>query len=407
MSRELAVSSRRLLSTHGSTRGSAYVMSNKIVRHADQLFVAWLDSPGMAMIRCLDLAANTLSPAVKLGQTAQPDNHCGPALTITSDNHLHCIVGSHHRPFRYRRTVRPLDISEWTDESFPPDSTYPSLVATADDTLHLTARAFVPRGESPKLIYQRRVPDGNWSEPLVLAQTPSPTGYTHYGNALVADARGVLHLVFHFFHGDPAESRYLAYMRSADGGTTWCRSDGSEIPLPATVDSVEIIADRPDLLVRGQSVCAAGDRLYAMGTGQGGAWTSLFALTPDDGWTETDLLPVIARFSPGCSSPQEGTVTVDAHGRLYVLLDVKSPDLPWGDASIEPLLLVSDDGGTTFEGMRLCAPDPSTPNWLSNLERSATTLPVAGPPAVLYTHGVKGVGCTPSDLTRVHLVTLG
>jgi hypothetical protein len=362
------------------------------------------------MIRSLDLDTGALSDPFTLGQTEVKDNHCGPAIVATSDGHLHAIIGAHNRRFRYRKTVRPADITEWTDElAFAPDSTYPSLAAGPDDTLHMVGRAWLPpgRSESCKLVYQKRKGDSGWSDPLAVCKTPSPTGYVHYGGNILCDPEGTLHLTFHMFHGDPAESPIQGYLRSADEGETWTQSDGTKVELPATIDTCEVFVKNEDEILRGGQSVAQDEqgRLFVLVTGDHGT-TAIHRLNGPGDWAVIELCPHIDDFYPGHRSPQEGNVTFDCDGILYVCLDMKNPEAEWGDPSGEVLLLISVDCGETFTGLPITQPDPTVPHWLSNLERSTGLAPIKGPPAILYTAGFKGVGCTPMEKTEIHLVIL-
>ena len=63
------------------------------------------------------------------------DNHGGPALTVDGQSFLHAVYYPHHHPFRYRKSRRPNDASEWEEEvSFGQRCTYPTLVCAADGT---------------------------------------------------------------------------------------------------------------------------------------------------------------------------------------------------------------------------------------------------------------------------------
>ena len=267
--KSISVSSRHLLSSNGSSRGTAYAMSNKIITRGDQIIACWLDKPGMSTVRALNRETEELSPKVEMGQTAMVDNHCGPALVDTSDDHLHIVIGSHNRPFRYRRTVRSGDINEWTGEKpFPPDATYPSVVVSPSDKLHLTSRAYLPRGETCKLVYQHRLPeDDSWSEAIALVKTPAEDGYVSYTNSLTIDSQGTLHLTFQLFHGDPQVSPFVGYLRSPDDGTTWTHSDGTPVELPGTIDTVEIVDEYTDGHVYCHSVvCDLAGHVFILAT---------------------------------------------------------------------------------------------------------------------------------------------
>ena len=118
-----------LLSRRGSGRASAYAEANKIVTFQHKTHVAWLDSvtDGFCVrIRTLDRQSNQWSQMYTIGMAY--DNHGGPALTVDDRGFLHVVYYPHHHPFRYRKSKRPNDASEWEEEiEFGEELTYPLL----------------------------------------------------------------------------------------------------------------------------------------------------------------------------------------------------------------------------------------------------------------------------------------
>ena len=171
-----------LLSAHGCGRSTAYPQENKIVTLDDAVHVAWLDSAAEGFrvrVRTLDRGSGTWSATHTIGGAY--DNHGGPALVNDSQGYLHVAYYPHHHAIRYRRSVRPNDASEWTDEELIGDGySYPKLAVGRDDELVLSCRrSFLREGrlghERPwELHLLRRSPGGSWSEPLVLARSRHP-----------------------------------------------------------------------------------------------------------------------------------------------------------------------------------------------------------------------------------------
>lgn len=105
---------RFLFSLEGSGRATANLESPKIVSFEGKTHVAWLDSPKEGFrirIRTMDQSSGDGSEKWTIGEAQE--NHGGPALTIDEEGYLHILFYSHHHPFRYRRSVRPNDASEW------------------------------------------------------------------------------------------------------------------------------------------------------------------------------------------------------------------------------------------------------------------------------------------------------
>jgi tRNA(Arg) A34 adenosine deaminase TadA len=177
------------------------------------------------------------------------DSHCTPAMVIDSRGYLHVVVGAHGRPFRYTRSRRPLDVTEWTDDVKVLDSgfwtpttdsdgegrqTYASLVCGHDDTLHLVFRqarlsrtGLFPNVGYHALSYQKKPPGNPWSSARLLAYPAGGSGYTNYFQKLTTDRDGRLYLSFNFYRhrGVPKIYRVIRRFRlrmvwsSTDGGT--------------------------------------------------------------------------------------------------------------------------------------------------------------------------------------------
>ncbi|MEE4274366.1 MAG: BNR-4 repeat-containing protein [Thermoleophilia bacterium] len=175
------------------------------------------------------------------------DSHCTPAMVIDSRGYIHLVAGAHHRPFRYTRSVRPLDISEWKPEVKVLDSgfwtedtdsdgegrqTYASLVCGADDTLHLVFRqmrrsrtGLFPLVPYFALSYQKRPLGEPWSKARMLAYSAGGGGYVNYYHKLTTDQNGRLYLSFNVYrHRDTAKLyrvlrrfRYRMVWSSPDG----------------------------------------------------------------------------------------------------------------------------------------------------------------------------------------------
>jgi hypothetical protein len=107
-------SALRVLSERGCGRATAYSEFNKIVAIGARTHVSWLDSENgkfLVKIQTLDRETGKWSAVYTVGQAY--DNHGGPSLTCDSSGFLHIVYYPHHHPFRYRRSVRPNDASQW------------------------------------------------------------------------------------------------------------------------------------------------------------------------------------------------------------------------------------------------------------------------------------------------------
>ena len=74
------------LSDAGSTRATAYHMTNKAIRIGQTTHVTWLDAVAHVRVRSYDHAANRWSETTTLDEGC--DNHTNPALSATADGRL-------------------------------------------------------------------------------------------------------------------------------------------------------------------------------------------------------------------------------------------------------------------------------------------------------------------------------
>jgi len=233
-----------LISSRGAQKAT-YGTGNKIITHDGKIHVAWLDSTEedyFDRIRTLDQETGTWSPTYTLGRAN--GDHGRPAITIDSKGYLHAVYGVHHNDIPYRRTVRPNDASEWTEEIlFGNTLSYPTLVCGPDDALYLTGRY----GWEGVRMYVKP-PGKDWEDRgLIATGDVGRVSYSafHSGMAWSPD-----HKVLHFStstYQSKDENRWgmiqsANYMRSLDFGKTWQRADGTPITLPATSQTMDVLA---------------------------------------------------------------------------------------------------------------------------------------------------------------------
>jgi hypothetical protein len=170
-------------------------------------------------VAALDRRTGRLSAPVFVGQ-AQPanDDHDTAGICFDGRGYLHVVIGAHSHPFRYVRSVRPLDASSWTaprpvlssgfrergtDADGRGRQTYVSLVCLPNDALVLVFRqhrAGVDRVFAGRpycaLCMQTRPSGGKWSPVRRLAFRQDRDGYAMFYQKLAVDRRGRLFLSF-------------------------------------------------------------------------------------------------------------------------------------------------------------------------------------------------------------------
>jgi len=387
------------LSEAGSSRGTAYEASNKIVTVGDLTHVAWLDSVSITQVCTYDNSTGKLGPVVEVGRGH--DNHGGPSMCADSQGYLHIVFGPHHHPFQYRRSLRPNDSTEWTPVStFADKATYPSLVCDSQDTLHVTYRQ---SGEVWRMMYQRKPKGKTWSEPVELLSVPCK-GYTQWGNALCIDKNDRIHLGFHLYAVEKYNAGFgFGYFYSDDHGGTWRTAEDAVVDLPATAETCRPIRMSADMDIRVGNLAAAPSGTVYMTVNsrpEAERVDELWKLE-DGAWQSIDIRPFL---DPPWDRIASGVVSVAEDGTVYVV--TSSGDYGWGVPGHEVYLLVSRDGGQTFDAQAVSTPDPALANWLPNVERNMGHAPVRRPHFV-FTHGGPGEKNTNPSTTGIRFVVLG
>lgn len=392
-----------ILSEHGCGRATAYSEFNKIVTIGKRTHVSWLDSKDgqfLVKIRTLDRDTGQWSPTYTVGQAF--DNHGGPSLTSDSSGYLHIVYYPHHHPFRYRRSLRPNDASEWTEEEqFGQTCTYSSLICMPDDTLVLACR------ESSKQRWKLNVyekPFGAaWRGPRTILHGQAKSGYTRWQAALALGSDNkTIHMSFMLYEQSIKKVGYaVGYLRSTNKGQTWQRSDGTPVDLPATPETIDIVAgartvDGPANFRPGNIAVDRDGVPWLIYCRMDRQPFDTWITRPDGngGWRSISLLLAIQRQWPDRAVKTPGSIVFGRDGTMYVAVttvdkSIEGEPAQWGHPSAEIALLISKDQGRTFEAFGISSPETLAPNWLPNLERPTSSQSV-GVPSLIYTHGLRG-----------------
>ena len=394
-----------LLSAQGCGRATGYAEANKIVTLGDLTHVVWLDSPAEGFrvrVRTLNRATGKWSPTWTVGVAS--DNHGGPALTVDSEGYLHIASFPHHHAFRYRRSKRPNDASEWGEEiQFGEKLTYPTLVCGPDNTLYFTARRSFS-GKPWEVELWSKNPGQDWSRNGAILRSRHK-GYAHFQESL---AWGPDHRTLHLccrFHENSDRNAYgrlqtVAYMKTEDFGKTWRRSDGAKIQTPASVDEIEVLAKGGvDREVGLRAGCMAVDPkngvphlIYSV-TENGEGRVVMAASDGKGGWTRVDLSAHLPEKLHGRDLIMAGGLSFSDSGRLHGAAQIqkaKEGESTWGNRSNESLRFVRDTDGGSWKFDFASEPDPNRSQWLPNIERATGFNKVPERPGIIYTSGEPG-----------------
>jgi len=395
---------RFLLSATGCGRATGYAEANKIVTLGDKTHVCWLDSVPEGFrtrIRTLDRRTGRWSPVYTLGEAH--DNHGGPALTVDSEGFLHVVYYPHHHPFRYRRSTRPNDASRWDEEiEFGQRCTYPTLVCGPDDTLYLSCRRSF--GRQPwQVELWAKPPGGRWEGPTPIARSRH-TGYAHFQESLVwSPDHRLLHLACRIHEKSDKEAygriQTVGYMVSDDFGATWRRSDGSRIELPATAQTIDVIAsggvDRGRVLRAGAIAVDAQGTPHVIYTATENGRSETFVAAPqgDGRWRRRSVSQSLPEQWKDWNLMMPGGMTLNPRGELIVAATVqqaRAEEDTWGHRTNEVVRLVSADRGETFSFELVSPPDRTVSHWLPNIEKPTGHNAIPVRPGIIYTAGPPG-----------------
>ncbi len=402
----------KVLSETGSTRGTAYTMSNKVVTSGRKKHVIWLDQIHKTFVRTYHMDSKRWGKSVLVGEG--DDNHAGASMAIDSEGYLHLVFGPHHNPIQHVVSKRPNTSTAW--EAQPSlggvAATYPSLVCDHEDTLHICYRGAYEKEMPRSLMYQKRPKGGKWASPVKLLDAEGPEAYTQFENALYLGPNRSLFLSFHIVRAkeeDHTHTRGMGFgvMCSTDLGESWEAMDGSSLTLPVTPASPCVIEFDEELDVRMGNVVSdnAGNAYFTLNRKERDVHETILYRWRKGYWEEFSLLPEAQRLWGECQMSDVCALSMGVQQVLYAAGVVCKPGGGWADPTNEIVLFTSRDKGDTISTYRVSPDEPGVSNWLPSIERRTGHNEVWYPD-LLYTHGEVGVGCSPDIDTEIRCVNL-
>lgn len=165
---------------------------NNAVSVGDNIHLIWMSNQpdGQKGVRAFAATCNRqtkqVSAPVFVGRSNEfgdvqkvPDNHNLPVMTVDSKGYLHAILGTHHHPFTYVKSLAPDSVEKWSAPEifgvFKKDMTkaegsytYPSINCDLQDNIHCIAR-WAGQGYYFALVYnQRSAVENRWLSQQIL-----------------------------------------------------------------------------------------------------------------------------------------------------------------------------------------------------------------------------------------------
>ncbi|WP_321912894.1 BNR repeat-containing protein [Paraburkholderia sp. J11-2] len=201
-----------------------------------------------------DLKTNHIRTHDLGGEYNLLDAHNSISMGVDRANHIHICYDHHATQLRYRRSVRPGDITEWSEE----------LPMTGNAETKVTYPTFLhPRNGFPlALLYRDGIHNkgtarlksydeasGSWADspvPVLSGSDSKPWTSNAYWNHPAIDHDGNLHISFVWrTHMLGEEKRVnninIGYASSTDNGVTWVTSKGRGYQLPITQTNAETV----------------------------------------------------------------------------------------------------------------------------------------------------------------------
>lgn len=225
-----------------------------VFTHAGYQFVSfYVDSRTLRLIR-RRLSDNKIDQFDLPGEYDLEDAHNSISMGVDRCGYLHICYDHHASKLRYRRSLRPMSIDDWTDElqmtgRSETQVTYPTFILPrADYPLTLLYRDGTHNKGSARLKYYNEKTQ-TWvdkSTPIISGADQKPWTSNAYWNNPAIGSDGSLHLSFVWRTSVLGEKKLvnninLGYAWSPDNGHHWYTLKGQPYQLPITPAIAETI----------------------------------------------------------------------------------------------------------------------------------------------------------------------
>lgn len=272
--------------------------SNSIFTHGDEQYTAWYganESLILAKRKIGDLSWTVHMTKYK-GNVS--DAHNCISLAVDGEGYVHVSWDHHNNPLHYAVSVAPgsLELGEMQPMTGTSEKSvsYPQFYSQADGGLLFLYRDGAS-GNGNLILNHYDLKTKKWSQvqPALIDGEGKRNAYWQ----ACTDAAGTLHLSWVWREtGDVATNHDVCYAKSADGGKTWTKTDGSVYEMPIKQANAEIalkIPQKSDLINQTSMFAdAQGHPYIATYFRPAGAAAPQFCLIFNDGkeWKSTQVL---------------------------------------------------------------------------------------------------------------------
>lgn len=223
-------------SVNGAVFRGASLVSNDSVQ-----YISYYDPDGYVVVGKRQLGSDRWETRRTQYKGNVKDAHNVISIGLDGEGVLHMSFDHHGHPLRYCRSLSPgalefgpLEPMVSRDEQ---DVTYPEFYTMPDGGLLFAYRSGAS-GRGNLILNRYDISDRRWTRihDIIIDGQGERNAYWQ----LFVDNSGTIHLSWVWRETWLVETNHdLCYARSADGGQTWTRSDGSPCTLPMTIDNAE------------------------------------------------------------------------------------------------------------------------------------------------------------------------
>lgn len=220
---------------------TAVFRANSVTTHGNEQYASFYDPDGHVTLakRTLGSDTRTVERTPYKGNVA--DAHNVISIAVDGDGYLHVAFDHHGHPLRYARSVAPGSLTLGPLESMTgideDNVTYPEFHTLPDGDLLFVYRSGAS-GRGNMAMNRYRTATRTW-ERVQDSLIDGEEQRSPYWQMCI-DAAGMLHVSWVWRETWLVETNHdMCYARSADGGLTWERSDGTPYTLPITASNAE------------------------------------------------------------------------------------------------------------------------------------------------------------------------
>lgn len=208
------------------------------IASVSKTFFTFADKDSQIVVGEFNHVTQLLSAPVVVGSYTDDDAHKNGAILIDHDGYIYVFYGGHGETSKVRRSSLPLDIRAWQTAVTLPGGTsvtYFQPWEVASGKIMCLSRL---DGVGQEFLISNDQA-ATWTPTTFLANNGTDSAY-FISVASVGSFPRTVHVIWNLYEG-PTMRRNFYHAETADGGTTWKKSDGTTLTLPIAITAGELI----------------------------------------------------------------------------------------------------------------------------------------------------------------------